>query len=283
MASAWTVGVMTRQEAAWTVDLAAREGWNPGLHDAACFYATDPGGFLVGRLDGRPVGCISAIAYDEAFGFMGFYIVLPEFRGRGYGLKLWQAAVDRLGDRNIGLDGVIEQQENYSKSGFHLAYLNIRFERLALQEAPDDNSGLVPLRDVPLDAVAAYDRLCFPACRNLFLRHWLILPDSKGVAAMENGRIAGYGVIRRCREGCKIGPLFADDPLRAEAIYRRLSLFARPEEMVYLDCPEVNDDAVALALRYNMRMVFGTVRMYSRSEPPISLNRVFGVTSFELG
>ena len=43
------------------------------------------------------------------------------------------------------------------------------------------------------------------------------------------------------------------------------------------------NDAVALALRYNMRMVFGTVRMYSRSEPPISLNRVFGVTSFELG
>ena len=30
---------------------AAREGWNPGLHDADCFYAADPDGFLIGLLD----------------------------------------------------------------------------------------------------------------------------------------------------------------------------------------------------------------------------------------
>lgn len=44
---------------------AAKEGWNPGLHDATTFYATDPQGFFVGEYGGDPVSCISAVAYDE--------------------------------------------------------------------------------------------------------------------------------------------------------------------------------------------------------------------------
>ena len=39
----------------------------------------------------------------------------------------------------------------------------------------------------------------------------------------------------------------------------------------------------ALATRHGMRKVFGTARMYTGSEPPIALERVFGVTTFELG
>jgi len=33
-----------------------------------------------------------------------------------------------LEGRNIGLDGVVSQQDNYKKSGFKLAYRNIRHE-----------------------------------------------------------------------------------------------------------------------------------------------------------
>ena len=54
------IRTMRREEVAFAIDLAAREGWNPGLHDAECFFSADPGGFLIGELDGEPVGCISA-------------------------------------------------------------------------------------------------------------------------------------------------------------------------------------------------------------------------------
>jgi ribosomal protein S18 acetylase RimI-like enzyme len=101
---------MTQKEVAEiAVEWAAREGWNPGRHDAACFYAVDPQGFLIGELDGKPVAVISAVAYDDHFGFMGFYIVKPEFRGMGYGIQIWRAALDYLGSRNIGGDGVLER------------------------------------------------------------------------------------------------------------------------------------------------------------------------------
>jgi hypothetical protein len=85
---------------------ATAEGWNPGVHDGPCFFATDPEGFFVGEMDGQPASCISCVAYDDSFGFLGQYIVKPEFRGRGYGIRTWKTGVAHLGLRNVGLDGV---------------------------------------------------------------------------------------------------------------------------------------------------------------------------------
>ena len=127
---------MRRNEVDWAVDLAANEGWNPGLNDAATFFAQDPEGFLVGLLHEAPVCCISAVSYGDSFGFIGFYIVEALHRGKGFGLHIWNAAVERLQGRVIGLDGVPAQQHNYRKSGFDYQYGNIRFEYQPEQAAP---------------------------------------------------------------------------------------------------------------------------------------------------
>jgi GNAT superfamily N-acetyltransferase len=123
-----SVSKMTENELGLALDWAADEGWNPGLFDAENFAAADPNGFFLGRLRGEPVGCVSAVAYDERFGFLGLYLVKAPYRGRGFGLKLWREAMDYLGGRKIGLDGVVAPQDNYRKSGFKLAYRNIRHE-----------------------------------------------------------------------------------------------------------------------------------------------------------
>jgi len=69
--------------------------------------------------------------------------------------------------------------------------------------------------------------------------------------------------------------------------YRLLALYLLkshvPGEHFFLDIPEVNSKAVALAERHKMSVLFQTVRMYSKEEPHISQNRIFGVTTFELG
>ncbi len=56
-----------------------------------------------------------------------------------------------------------------------------------------------------------------------------------------------------------------------------------PGEVIVLDVPETNPAAVALAERHGMTSVFETARMYTQDAPPIAIERVFGVTSFELG
>lgn len=270
---------MRREEVDWALDLAAAEGWNPGLHDAGAFYAADPHGFLLGELDGEPVGCISAVAYDEEFGFIGLYIVRPAFRGQGYGLALWQAAMAYLDGRNVGLDGVVAQQENYRRSGFRLAYRNVRYV-LAHPPAKGDD-GTVSVADVPRSAIEAFDRRHFPAPRTAFLDAWLALPTARTRAVLDGGTLRGYGTIRACRSGHKIGPLFADDADVAEALFRSLSSGADGE--VYLDVPQPNAAAVDLARRHGLTPVFETARMYTGLGPSVDLDRVFGVTTFELG
>lgn len=273
---------MTRHEVDTAVEWAVEEGWNPGLNDAECYFAADPGGFLVGTLDDRPIATISAINYGGAFGFVGFYIVAPEFRGRGYGIRIWRAALDRLQGLNVGLDGVVAQQENYKRSGFKLAYRNIRYEGRGGGDAPADDTA-VELSTLPFATVQAYDQPFFPADRAPFLKAWLDQPGSHALGLVENGELTGYGVIRPCHAGWKIGPLYADGPQAAERLFRALSARATPGDAVYLDVPEVNREAVALAEGHGMSVSFETARMYTGDAPALPLERLFGVTSFEIG
>ena len=261
------------------VGWAAAEGWNPGLHDAAAFHATDPGGFLLGSIDGEPVGAISVVRYGPAFAFLGLYIVRPEWRGRGHGLAMWRAGMGLRGSRTIGLDGVVERQPDYARSGFELVRRNVRFGGVGGGDAP---GGLTPLASVNRALVRDYDATIFPAPRDAFLDAWLAMPDSHGLAVVRDGELAGYGVARRCRVGVKVGPLFADDEATAEDLFGGLSAWAA-EQPIFLDVPEPNAAARRLADRHGMKPVFETARMYAGQPPVEPVDRIFGVTTFELG
>ena len=276
----YTVRVMRPEETALAVAWAAGEGWNPGHADAACFATVDPHGFLIGELDGQPVATVSCVNYDPRFAFLGFYIVRPELRGRGLGLRIWNAAMAHAGPRTIGLDGVMAQQENYKKSGFALAYRNVRYGGRC-PGAPTA-AGIVALADVPVATLADDDATVFPAARAAFLRSWIAAPGHVGRALMRDGRLAGWGVIRPCRAGSKVGPLVADDRAAAEAVLDALIAASGAGEF-FLDVPEPNDAALALARARGLTPIFETARMYTGPIRAVQLQRLFGVMSFELG
>lgn len=276
-----TVRTMRPDEISLAVDWAAAEGWNPGLADAACFVAVDPEGFLIGEFDGAPVATVSCVNYDARFAFLGFYIVRADLRGRGYGLRIWNAAIAHAGARVIGLDGVVAQQDNYRKSGFRLAYANVRYGgTVAAPAAP--RTDVIALSEVPMAAIEADDATVFPAPRSSFLRTWIGAPGHVGYAIMRDGRLAGWGVIRPCRKGFKIGPLVADDRATAETVLSALLAKVGGGE-IFLDVPSINRDAVALAQEFGLAPVFETARMYTGAIATLRLERVFGITSFELG
>ena len=282
--SKYTIRPMTRLELDWAVDRAADEGWNPGLHDADAFFAQDPSGFLLGMLDNKPVGCVSAISYGGVFGFIGFYIMIPEFRGQGYGIQLWREAMNRLEGQVVGLDGVFAQQDSYRKSGFDFQYRNIRFEYVnsPTQTIPPSTQSQ-PLETLPFEQVAAYDQCMFGFPRPAFLRGWLAMPGAVKLAATRKGELSGYGVLRPCRTGYKIGPLFAENANAAEQLFMDLCAQADAGEKIYLDVPECNEAGMALAARHGMREVFGTARMYCGAASDLPTDNIFGVTTFELG
>jgi hypothetical protein len=272
---------MSRAELDLAVEWAAAEGWNPGLGDADCFHAADPDGFLMGFRGGEPVAGISVVRYEGGFAFLGFYIVRPEFRARGYGIQLWQAGMGRLEGCTVGLDGVVAQQSSYARSGFELAHRNIRYGGEVRINAPADEG----LRDIDGDLVAgviAYDRAFFPVARDRFLQCWLRPARRSGIALLEGGRVQGYGVIRECRTGYKIGPLFAETATGADLLFRGLAVIAEGGP-IFLDVPEPNRSGLELAGRYGLSPVFETARMYRGATPTLPLDKTFGITTFELG
>lgn len=278
----YTIRTMTRNEIDMAIEWAAKEGWNPGLQDAACYAAADPNGFFVGLLHDEPIATISAIRYGATFGFIGFYIVKPEFRGKGYGIQIWQAGLQYLEGRNIGLDGVVAQQDNYKKSGFHLAYRNIRYEGVGGGAVPEQVT-FVDLKTLPFECVKEYDRYFFPEDRSHFIRMWINQMNGHALGIQHKGGLTGYGVIRPCRLGYKIGPLFADSPEDAGLLFRALKAKVNISDAVFLDVPEVNQAAVKLASQYEMKVAFETARMYTGDPPDMPQQRIFGVTSFEIG
>jgi GNAT superfamily N-acetyltransferase len=281
---------MTRPEVDVLVHWAAQEGWNPGRHDAELFWATDPSAFIAAELDGELIGGGAITSYNGEFGFMGFFIVQPAFRGKGLGNAIWHARRERLLARlrpgaGIGMDGVFAMQDYYAKGGFVFAHRDIRF-RTEIPNSPVTpvvgNEAIVPLGEVPLEQLLAYDRTCFPAPRPGFLAGWISQSDGLALGCRRAGKLSGYGVVRRCRDGCKIGPLFADDAQAAMALYAHLAVFAA-DGPLFLDTPENNPAALALAHQHQMIEVFGCARMYLGPPPELAHERIFGVTTFELG
>ncbi len=279
MADDIAVRRLSASEVHLAIDWAREEGWNPGQFDAACFHAADPEGFFASLHDGEPAAVVSVVRYSDRFAFLGLYICRPELRGRGYGMRAWRAGMEYAGSRTVGLDGVPAQQGNYATSGFALAWRNARYRGTGGGEPV---VGLVDLDSVPFDVVARYDRDVFEVDRRRFLRVWLAQPDAVRLGIVRDGQLAGWGLMRPCVEGRKIGPLFADDQADAERLLDGF-LAAAPGEPVFLDVPEPNAAANRAAQERGMEPVFETARMYAGPRPELSLDRVWGITTFELG
>jgi predicted N-acetyltransferase YhbS len=262
------------------ISWAQAEGWNPGLDDGQRFLAADRYSFLATEREGEIVATVSCALYGDSYAFIGFYIVRSDLRGNGIGSSLFDRALGRADGRVVGLDGVLAQQGSYERRGFVLAYRNVRWRTVGGGERPD---GVVELSSVPVEQLVAFDAAVLGAARERFLRAWIDRPAGQALACVRGGRLAGYGVLRPCHAGAKIGPLFADDQDVAEVLLTGLLAAAGPGTEVFIDMPSTNPRAGELRARRAMEPSFETARMYLNGRPPEDVQRVFGVTTLEFG
>lgn len=276
-----TIRQLSQSELAELMTWAKDEGWNPGLNDTNAFFAADPEGFLGCFVDDAFVSGISCVTYGDDFGFIGLYITRADMRGKGYGLHVWNAAMERLGDRIIGLDGVPEQQDNYAKMGFVTAYETVRWSGICQSDNHTGPSDTVGLDDDQLDAISAYDEGLFPAARKTFLEKW-ITPPRSAMAIREAGRLAGYAVSRGCHQGAKLGPLFADDDTKAQQLLSTAINICAGAEL-HIDVPTYKTEFSAFLSRLGFKPGFKTARMYKGGTPKNDMEKIFAITSLELG
>lgn len=275
---------LKREEVGFCFQLAAAEGWNSGRYDAVPFFAADPHGFFVAENDdGEKLGCIAAVRY-ESFGFIGLFIVRRESRRQGIGAELFDAALQHLDGLPVGLDAVLAEEERYARCGFARAYTTIRYTS-AERDGRDHFASGITLEKLRVldDDVVAYDLACFGSARPAFLQAWVAQPDVVALLArsLTTGEILGYGAGREAREGTKIGPLFASRLDVAAILYDTIAHRMRPPWR--LDVPEPNFPALALTDERGMLRGRENVRMWRGTPPSFEMERVYGITSFELG
>ncbi|QDT39344.1 GNAT family N-acetyltransferase [Stratiformator vulcanicus] len=290
MSDAFHIRPMRRPELDLALQWAANEGWNPGRHDADAFWAADPEGYVVAECNGEMIGTGAIIAYGRKLGAMGLFIVREDARGNGLGRRLWFYRRDLLRSRldfdaSIIMDGVLAMQPFYSSGGFQYSHADTRREGVVNGDPETETEGnIVDLTSLPFVDVLSFDARHFGAKRESFLRVWIDPPHGSAKALIDtDGSIAAMGVIRSCVSGgWKIGPLFATDPLAADVLFRNLVSRAAGET-IYLDTPDHNPAAVALADRHGLKPVFTCGRMSYGPKATIPWGQIYGVTTFELG
>lgn len=274
-----TVRPMAREDRTLVHAWAAQEGWNPGNSDADILATLDSNGLLLCTVDGKAAGCIGASAYSHTYGFIGLYIVQPEYRGQGVGAALWRAAFNHLGKRNIAIDGDPGHRSNYEAYGFKPVHGIRRFQGRGGGHRPVD---AVDLRVFSFERVVHYDGEVFGAERPIFLDRWTHQDGATSVGVINTrGVIAGYGTVRPCKQGFRIGPLFANRPEDASHMMDAL-LAAVSDQPVFMDVPANNPDALAVMDAHNFAPIFETERLYTGGRPVGDPKRTYALTGFML-
>ncbi|MGD8778382.1 MAG: GNAT family N-acetyltransferase [Ignavibacteria bacterium] len=267
------------------VKWAEEEGWNPGQHDADVYYATDPDGFYGYFVEDTLIAGGAIVSYNNEFGSMGLFIVKPEFRDKGIGRRIWYQRRNTLLERlnegaSIGMDGVVAMQPFYNKGGFEIAFRDERYEKIGTEFNIDKN--ISPINDDDFKSIIEYDKQCFGFARPQFMKPWLNLPGNKTFKYVEDGQLKGFAIVRKANKGYKVCPLFADNEIVAEELYKAC-LTSVAGEPLYLDIPVTNQKAVDLIKKYNAAYVFECARMYYGKPPDVDINKIFGITTFEMG
>ena len=156
---------------------AASLGWRPGALDHESFFAADKTGFFVGELDGQTISCISMVKYSHDYAFGGNFIVDEPYRGCGYGLQTYKAAVATLPEGcNFAADSVEKRELTYERFGLKGTWKEQRFDVVSskaafslsrIQECPTVK--IQPASEVAFHDILEYDTSIHVFGRQLFL------------------------------------------------------------------------------------------------------------------
>ena len=279
----------------FVTEISRKEGFAPGVGDLGIYQNTDNQGLWVGWLNDNPIGCIAGVRYNEKYGFIGLFIVIDKYRGRGFGLQLWKKALSHLSDLPcVGLEAAPERISDYSKWGFTISSKTTRWQWLGDGELVEEkfrndytyNFSFVEGSSIPSNAVEKFDEQRETTPRPHFLSNWLNHPSGKVIAVIDNeGRCHGFGRIRPCLlqrgDGWRIGPLMADSPKLLKLLLKKL-IDCHPG-LIIIDSPGLNSSASELFIDLGFKSESETFRMYRGYQPPVSMKDVYGLACLELG
>lgn len=280
---------MSFEELKLVMDWAKNEGWNPGKYDYVGYYDQNPEGFLLLSLNDQPIGSISIVKHRTNFAFIGLFIIVPEFRGKGYGTHLWNHALNELKTFScIGLYSVPQQKTRYNSSGFLTQFSVKRREIKELPSTQSNNNELEAINQGNLNLLSNYDQDIWGSSRAPFFS--ALIQKTEGyhgfISFDETTReVNGYGIARPCQEGYRVS-LYAKSFETAQELASHLLSQLNPGTKVIFDIPDRNPFSNAFSEYFHLKLIESacTEAMFKgeRSADESSKN-CYGLLSQELG
>jgi GNAT superfamily N-acetyltransferase len=196
-------------------------------------FALELGYGLAVEVDGQLVGTALWWPYGDAFASVGMIIVSPNAQRQGIGARLMAALLADAAGRRVILNSTQEGDALYTRLGF-LPYGAVTQHQAKLVSAPPVDSA-VPVRSArpaDLGAIKALDEVGSGMDRRRLLDALLGIADT--VVVEREGKITGYGCVRRWGRGVVIGPVIARDRTDARGIIATLAA-AHEGEFVRID------------------------------------------------
>jgi len=254
------IKTMTPADIDFTLALTGAEQWSNVRADFARLIALDTDGCFVADLDNDRVGMITTVCY-RSLAFIGNLIVSSDRRGHGIGRKLMEHALtylDRKMVETIELDGDYPAVTFYRTLGFKDKYLSLRFFR-----GRGDRPPALPPPTLTPDEFAAFDSELGGIDRSAFIKMYAGDNRDRLYAGRDrDGRINAALAIKEGPHGaCQIGPLGARNSDQARELFENI-LVHFSSETVYFGMPEINREAVSMALENGFLYNPPSLRMY---------------------
>nr|XP_054774736.1 uncharacterized protein LOC129282905 [Lytechinus pictus] len=143
------------------------------------------------------------------------------------------------------------------------------------------------ITEMPFSKVAYFDEDLFDLQRMKFLYRWANIdpPAGHSYALSEKENVMGYGVMRQLNltKKYRIAPLYCQHTAVAQVLLLAL-LHNIPDQTVYIDSPLSNPSFTRiLTTDLRMEQIGERVRMYTKGDPGMPLQKMFGTLGSDLG
>jgi GNAT superfamily N-acetyltransferase len=237
-------------------------------------------GFVV-ESDGRVVGTALWWPYGEDFASTGMIVVAAEAQRQGIGARLMDAVLADAAGRSILLVSTSEGEALYRRLGF-VPCGHVEQRQAVLAAAPKTVAGVTTRKAVARDypAILALDRAASGMDRSRLIKALVAMAELRVIE--RDGRVSGYGCLRRWGRGQVIGPVVAADVTQAKALVAALAAnhvgeFVRSDVMAGGGLSDCLDEIGLPPVDRGLLMVRGKA---PRSEPSTTL---FALTNQSLG
>lgn len=275
------IRIMTKNDFDFCEKLSDLLGWGYSKKDFERLLSLELDGCFIAEKDRKRVGMVSSIVYEKS-AWVGWLVVLPEYRRKGIGTSLTKHTIDYLkekGVETIRLEAGPISSLLYKKLGFKKEMKLLMFCGVGRKIGQNNVKNMT---EKDLERIIVFDQLYFGADRGKVLKRlYKDFPELCFVSYKKD--LTGYIMGLSNKLGMiLVGPWVSEKGVAKSLLKKMLS--AASDKRVYVNVPSGNRDCVTLLKSFEFKECGKMYRMYfGKYKYPGNTRGIYAIGPSEMG